>query len=45
MASAAAGRSARPRSTPDTALMLVAAWLVGSLIVAVLFTERAEITG
>lgn len=31
--------------TPDTALMLVALWLVGSLLVAVLFTERAEITG
>jgi hypothetical protein len=30
---------------PDTALLLVAAWLVGSLVVAVLFTERAEITG
>lgn len=30
---------------PDTALLLVAAWLVGSLLVAVLFTERAEITG
>jgi ABC-type transport system involved in multi-copper enzyme maturation permease subunit len=31
--------------TPDTALLLVAAWLVGSLVVAVGFTERAEITG
>jgi ABC-2 type transport system permease protein len=31
--------------TPDTALLLVAAWLVGSLVVAVAFTERAEITG
>lgn len=30
---------------PDTALLLVAAWLVGSLVVAVAFTERAEITG
>jgi ABC-2 type transport system permease protein len=30
---------------PDTALLLVVAWLLGSLIVAVLFTERAEITG
>jgi len=29
----------------DTALLLVAAWLVGSLLVTVLFTERAEITG
>lgn len=30
---------------PDTALILVAAWLVGSLLVTVVFTERAEITG
>lgn len=29
----------------DTALLLVAAWLVGSLLVTVIFTERAEITG
>jgi hypothetical protein len=29
----------------DPALLLVAAWLVGSLVVTVLFTERAEITG
>ena len=30
---------------PDTALLLVAAWLIGALLVTVLFTERAEITG
>ena len=30
---------------PDTALVLVGVWLVGSLIVALGFTERAEITG
>ena len=30
---------------PDTALVLVAVWLIGSLIVAIGFTERAEITG
>ena len=30
---------------PDTALALVGVWLVGSLVVTVLFTERAEITG
>ena len=30
---------------PDTALVLVGAWLIGSLVVAVAFTERAEITG
>lgn len=29
----------------DTALLLVGVWLVGSLLVSVLFTERAEITG
>ncbi len=31
--------------SPDTALLLVAVWLVGALLVAVLYTERAEITG
>jgi ABC-2 type transport system permease protein len=30
---------------PDTALLLVAAWLLGALVVTVAFTERAEITG
>ncbi len=30
---------------PDTALIVVAAWLIGSLVVAATFTERAEITG
>jgi ABC-2 type transport system permease protein len=39
---AAAGVTALPA---DTALLFVAAWLAGSLIVALLFTERAEITG
>lgn len=39
------GNGGPPALAPDTALMLVAAWLVGSLIVAVLVTERAEITG
>jgi ABC-2 type transport system permease protein len=29
----------------NTALLLVGAWLIGSLVVAVAFTERAEITG
>jgi hypothetical protein len=35
-------------STPlsaDFALLLVAAWLIGSVVVAAGFTERAEITG
>jgi len=30
--------------TPDTALLLVAAWLLGSLLLTAVFTERAEIT-
>jgi hypothetical protein len=29
----------------ETAMLLVGAWLVGSLVVAAVFTERAEITG
>jgi ABC-2 type transport system permease protein len=33
------------RLEPNTALLVVIAWLVGSLVVASLFTERAEITG
>jgi ABC-2 type transport system permease protein len=30
---------------PDVALALVGVWLVGALLVTILFTERAEITG
>ena len=30
---------------PDVALVLVGVWLVGALLVTILFTERAEITG
>jgi ABC-2 type transport system permease protein len=30
---------------PDVALLITVAWLVGALVVASLFTERAEITG
>ncbi len=33
------------RLEPNTALLVVTAWLIGSLVVAALFTERAEITG
>jgi ABC-2 type transport system permease protein len=33
------------RLEPDTALLVVAAWLIGALIVTALFTERAEISG
>ena len=39
------GDGAATGLAPDTALVLVAVWLVGSLLVTVLFTERAEITG
>jgi ABC-type transport system involved in multi-copper enzyme maturation permease subunit len=42
------GGGAPAASTPlsaDLALLLVAVWLVGSLVVAAGFTERAEITG
>jgi hypothetical protein len=38
------GGIANPLS-PDTALVVVIAWLVGALVVAALFTERAEISG
>ena len=34
-----------PRLEPDTALIVVTAWLIGALLVTVLFTERAEISG
>ena len=30
---------------PDVALLVVAAWLIGALVVAAVFTERAEISG
>ncbi len=30
---------------PDTAILLVLAWLIGALVVAAVFTERAEISG
>jgi len=33
------------RLDPNTALLVVVAWLIGSLVVAALFTERAEISG
>jgi ABC-2 type transport system permease protein len=34
-----------PRLAPDTAVLVVAAWLVGALVVSAFFTERAEISG
>lgn len=33
------------RLEPNTALLVVTAWLIGSLVVTALFTERAEISG
>jgi len=39
------GPGAASALSADTALVLVAVWLVGSLVVALGFTERAEITG
>jgi hypothetical protein len=33
------------RLAPDVALVVVAAWLIGALLVSALVTERAEITG
>ena len=30
---------------PNVALLVVAAWLIGALVVTALFTERAEISG
>jgi ABC-2 type transport system permease protein len=33
------------RLDPDVALLVVAAWLIGALVVTALFTERAEISG
>ena len=33
------------RLDPNTALLVVIAWLIGSLVVTALFTERAEISG
>jgi ABC-2 type transport system permease protein len=33
------------RLDPDTALLVVVAWLIGALLVTTLFTERAEISG
>ena len=39
------GGAAAARLDPNTALLVVVAWLIGSLVVAATFTERAEITG
>jgi Mn2+/Fe2+ NRAMP family transporter len=39
------GGAAPVRLDPDVAIVVVAAWLIGALIVTALFTERAEISG
>ena len=40
------GFGAGPNPLPqETAMLLVAAWLIGSLLVAALYSERADITG
>ena len=39
------GGGHRRPARPDTALLVVAAWLIGGLALTVLFTERAEISG
>jgi ABC-2 type transport system permease protein len=39
------GGGAIVRLEPNTALVVVAAWLIGALIVVAVFTERAEISG
>jgi ABC-2 type transport system permease protein len=39
------GGATLPRLEPDVAMVVVAAWLVGALVVSALFTERAEISG
>jgi ABC-type transport system involved in multi-copper enzyme maturation permease subunit len=39
------GAAAVARLDPNTALLVVIAWLVGALVVMALYTERAEISG
>ncbi len=39
------GGASLARLEPNTALVVVAAWLIGALLVTALFTERAEISG
>jgi hypothetical protein len=39
------GGAALSRLDPNTALVVVLAWLIGALVVTALFTERAEISG
>jgi hypothetical protein len=39
------GPDTTPSPSPEVAILLLIVWLVGSLVVAAAFTERAEITG
>jgi hypothetical protein len=39
------GGSGGSSLTPEVALLVVIAWLVGALAVATIFTERADISG
>jgi ABC-type transport system involved in multi-copper enzyme maturation permease subunit len=39
------GGATLTRLEPNVALLVVAAWLIGALVVSALFTERAEISG
>jgi hypothetical protein len=39
------GGASLPRLEPNVALVVVAAWLIGALVVSAVFTERAEISG
>lgn len=39
------GGATLPRLEPNTALLVVAVWLIGALVVSAIFTERAEISG
>ena len=39
------GGATAARLDPNTALLVVAAWLIGALVVTAIYTERAEISG
>jgi ABC-2 type transport system permease protein len=39
------GGATLPRLEPNVAMVVVAVWLIGALVVTALFTERAEISG
>jgi ABC-2 type transport system permease protein len=39
------GGATLPQLEPNTAMLVVAAWLIGALVVTAIYTERAEISG